>query len=85
VERDGADLGGEQPGKRGRVTANKVPFIAAVELRDQRPRFIPLRGVEGFTTQARREYAENDRTEEALVLGDGLRAVEGITLAGYSP
>jgi len=84
VEMDDAYLGGEQSGKPGRGAANKVPFVAAVETRDERPLFIQLRCVEGFTKQALREYAENNLTEEAHVLSDGLQAFEGIALAGRS-
>jgi len=67
VEMDDAYLGGEQPGKRGRGAANKVPFVAAVETRDERPWFLQLRCVEGFTKRALREYAQNNLAEDTHV------------------
>ena len=37
IDLDDAYLGGERPGKRGRGSENKIPFLAAVETRDEKP------------------------------------------------
>lgn len=37
IQIDDAYQGGEKPGKRGRGTANKTPFVIAVQTRDGRP------------------------------------------------
>ncbi len=43
------NIGGEKPGKRGRGSRNKIPFVAAVETtQDGRPMKIQLRRLRGF-------------------------------------
>jgi hypothetical protein len=48
IELDDAHLGGERPGKRGRGSEDKIPFLAAVETRDEKPVRMQLRRVRGF-------------------------------------
>ena len=49
VQLDDAYLGGEKPGKRGRGAANKIPFVIAVQTREDKPIYTQLRCVAGFT------------------------------------
>lgn len=60
IEIDDAYLGGEQPGKRGRGSQNKVPFIAAVQTCPEgHPLYLQLRRVEGFTLHEITRYAQH--------------------------
>ncbi len=81
VEIDDAYIGGEHPGKRGRGSPNKVPFIAAVETtEDHKPIAIHLRRVKGFRTAAIAQYAHASLCPGSTVWSDGLgcfRAIEG--------
>ena len=60
VQVDDAYLGGERAGgKPGRGSENKVPFVAAVSLDDKdRPRFLKLNLVSGFTSDAIGKWAK---------------------------
>jgi Zn ribbon nucleic-acid-binding protein len=55
VEIDDAYLGGERPGKRGRGSENKIPFIAAVQTNHQgHPLFVRLDRLSTFSHQRSR-------------------------------
>lgn len=73
IEIDDAYLGGERPGKRGRGAAGKVPFVAAVETRDDgRPLYVQLRRVSGFTQAAIKRYARAAIAPASHIVSDGL-------------
>jgi hypothetical protein len=82
IEIDDAYLGGEKAGKRGRGLTNKVPFLAAVEMRDGWPMKIQLRRVEGFRKACVRRYAEQNCTVAAIVYSDGLHCFTALEEAG---
>lgn len=82
IEIDDAYLGGEKAGKRGRGSANKIPFLAAVETRDGRPMKIQLRRVEGFRKACVRRYAEQSLHRGSIVNSDGLHCFSALEDAG---
>ncbi len=82
IEMDDAYLGGERSGKRGRGSENKLPFIAALETRDDKPMRMHLRRVKGFRKSAISRYAKRSLRAGSLVVSDGLNCFEGVTDAG---
>lgn len=72
VEIDDAYLGGEKPGRRGRGSENKVPFVIAVQTgergRPQYMRLAPLR----FTTDALSDWARRALDADVCLVSDGL-------------
>lgn len=73
IEIDDAYLGGERPGKRGRGSPNKVPFIAAVQTSTEgHPLYLQLRRVEGFTLHEITRYAQHSVAPGSTVFSDGL-------------
>jgi hypothetical protein len=74
IELDDACLGGEQAGKRGRGSRNKVPFVAAVETQDGWPMRIQLRRVSGFRKARIKRYVQNSIHPGSIVYSDGLAA-----------
>lgn len=85
IEIDDAYLGGEHPGKRGRGSPDKVPFIAAVQTTQEgKPvlarfaRFARL----PFTREALETWARRTLPSSARVLSDGLGCFRGVTAGG---
>ncbi|MES9859191.1 MAG: IS1595 family transposase [Sedimenticola sp.] len=73
IEMDDAYIGGEKPGKRGRGSRNKIPFIAAVETtQDGRPLKIHLSRVRGFRSAVIARYAKSSLVSGSTVFSDGL-------------
>jgi hypothetical protein len=79
---DDAYIGGERGGKRGRGSQNKIPFIAAVEIRDGKPMRMHLRRVKGFRKSEIARYAKRSLSAGRLVVSDGLSCFQGVTDAG---
>jgi len=84
IEMDDAYLGGERSGgKRGRGSAGKKPFVAAVETTDDgKPVRIKLRLVKRFTRAAIKAMAAAHLKTSARVVSDGLGCFRGVTEAG---
>jgi Zn ribbon nucleic-acid-binding protein len=80
---DDAYLGGERPGKPGRGSPNKVPFVAAVQLNQEgHPIYVKLTPVPGFTTEALAQWADRTLMPGCEVLSDGLACFSGVVDAG---
>ncbi len=80
---DDACIGGEKPGKRGRGSRNKIPFVAAVETtQDGRPMKIQLRRLRGFQSAEIARYARSSLCAGSTVLSDGLYCFRAVTDAG---
>ena len=83
VEMDDAYIGGKREGKRGRGSAGKVPFVAAVETTDDgKPRRMKLHPVSGFTSHAISETGTFLLAGECLVFTDGLPCFAAIVRQG---
>ena len=84
VQVDDAYLGGERVGgKPGRGSENKVPFVAAVSLDDKdRPRFLKLSMVSGFTSEAIGKWAKACLAPGCVVTSDGLGCFAAVTAVG---
>lgn len=84
VQVDDAYLGGERAGgKAGRGSENKVPFVAAVSLDDkERPRFLKLSTLSGFTSEAVGKWAKACLAPGCVVTSDGLACFAAVTAAG---
>ena len=84
VQVDDAYLGGERAGgKPGRGSENKVPFVAAVSLDEKdRPRFLKLSMVSGFTSDAIGQWAKANLAPGCAVISDGLGCFAAVTTAG---
>ena len=74
VEVDDAYLGGVHPGKVGRGAKGKVAFVIAVQTseEEQRPWYVRLDPVPGFTRKALVQWAEQALAPDALLVSDGL-------------
>lgn len=86
VEIDDAYLGGERPGKTGRGSENKIPFVAAVETRlDGKPLsvcFEPMR----FTKDGIQDWANRRIDANAIVYSDALPSMKAglaLEIANY--
>jgi transposase-like protein len=84
VQLDDAYLGGEKPGKRGRGAASKIPFVIAVETREDKPVYTQLRCVSGFTSQEIKAYAAQNIEPGAHVASDGLACFAAVAEAGMN-
>ncbi len=82
IEMDDAYLGGEQSGKRGRGSENKIPFVAAVQTNDGKPLWIQMRRVESFHKAEITSYAQRALTAGSHVVSDGLGCFNGVVDAG---
>ena len=84
VQIDDAYLGGEPSGgKPGRGSENKVPFVAAVSLKDDaRPLRVKLTLVAGFTFQALKARSCLHLVPGCIVASDGLAFFTAATAAG---
>jgi hypothetical protein len=58
IELDDALLGSERPWNWGRGSENKIPFLAAVETRDEKPVRMQLLRVRGFRKSEIARYVE---------------------------
>lgn len=73
VELDDAYLGGEKPGKPGRGSVNKIPFVAAIQTTDDgRPVVVRLNRVSAFTKEAIDVWANKALAASAQVISDSL-------------
>jgi len=79
IELDDAYLGGEKPGKPGRGSENKLPFLAAVETVEGRPFHVHLRCVGGFTKAAIGDWAKAGLAAGSHVVSDGLACFGAVT------
>lgn len=78
VEIDDAYLGGEKPGKRGRGSENKIPFVVAVQTADDgRPMFACMKRMP-FTQEAVSAWANRAIAASARVVSDGLNCFSAI-------
>lgn len=82
VQLDDAYLGGEKPGKRGRGAGNKIPFVIAIETRNDKPVYAQLRHVCGFTSQEIKTYAAQNIEPETCVASDGLACFAAVAEVG---
>ena len=85
VEMDDAYIGGKRKGTRGRGSAGKVPFVAAVETTDDgKPHRMKLFPVPGFTSQAISQTATRLLTGECRVFTDGLHCFTALAAQGFT-
>jgi transposase-like protein len=84
VQVDDAYLGGERSGgKPGRGSENKVAFVAAVSLSDERhPLRAKLSPVAGFSLKAIGAWAKTHLAAGSVVFSDGLACFGAVTEAG---
>lgn len=84
VQIDDAYFGGElSGGKAGRGSENKVPFVAAVELNEnKRPIYIKMNQVNGFTIESIKGWTEGSVVPGSVVFSDGLGCFRGVAEAG---
>lgn len=83
VEMDDAYLGGRRPGKRGRGSAGKMPFVAAVETStDGKPTRIKLRAVKRFQKKRIAKLTRRICKPGTMVVSDGYGPFRGIADAG---
>ena len=84
VRIDDAYLGGERTGgKAGRGSENKVPFVAAVEMRDGRPQRVRFDPVANFAFTGLRRWASTALAPGATVTSDGLLGFEVLSSLGF--
>ena len=79
---DDAYLGGERPGKRGRGSENKAPFIAAVQMDNNHPLLVRFDLVSGFTKDAVVDWAKKYLNKSSNVVSDGLQCFTAVTQIG---
>jgi len=77
---DDAYLGGEQRGKAGRGSENKVPFLAAVELNEEgHPVVARFDVVDSFTKAAIGRWSKQFLATDSSVVSDGLNCFPAVT------
>ncbi|MCW4202878.1 MAG: transposase [Candidatus Thiodiazotropha lotti] len=80
MDKDESYIGGEKPGKRGRDSRNKIPFEAAIEMRqDGRPLKIHLCRIRGFRSTEITRYAKARLVSGSTVYSDGLYCFKAVT------
>jgi transposase-like protein len=85
VEVDDAYLGGKHPGKRGRGSKNKIPFVAAVETNDQgHPIRAVFSAVKAFSSAEIAKWACTSLSASAVVISDGLACFRAVVASGCS-
>lgn len=85
VEVDDAYLGGKHPGKAGRGSENKIPFVAAVETNDQgHPKRAVFSPVKAFSSAEIANWACTSLSASALVISDGLACFRAVVASGCS-
>jgi transposase-like protein len=80
AEIDDAYLGGEHPGgRRGRGSENKVPFVVAVQTREQghQPIYVSLARIP-FSSEAIERWARQALSTSAHIVSDGLQAFRAL-------
>jgi len=84
IQLDDAYLGGERHGgKRGRGSANKVPFVAAVSIDKQgHPIAMNFNVVKGFRLNEISRWAKQHITPDSTVISDGLPCFSAVKEAG---
>jgi hypothetical protein len=87
VQLDDVYWGGERRGgKRGRGSANKVPFVAAVSLNEEgQPMAMNMNVVKGFRLTEISRWAKQHLQPNSTVISDGLSGFSAVTEAGCSP
>jgi ribosomal protein L37AE/L43A len=81
---DDAYLGGEKTGGGpGRGSSNKVPFVAAVELSENRPQRVRFDPVDAFSFAALKSWAKRAIAPGSCVTSDGLLGFEVLGKMGY--
>jgi transposase-like protein len=83
VQVDDAYLGGVRSGKGGRGSPNKIPFVAAVETRRDRPRRAQLRRLASFKETEIAQWAVVGVGRSANVVTDGFLPFEVFGKKGY--
>jgi hypothetical protein len=86
IQLDDVYWGGERRGgKRGRGSANKVPFIAAVSLNEEgHPIAMNMNVVKGFRLTEISRWAKQHLQPNCVVISDGLPCFSAVTAAGCS-
>src|SRR5680860_1607146 len=81
VEIDDAYLGGEragEPGKRGRGSPHKIPFVMAVSTTDDRKPHQVVIHCMPFTSEAVRDWANESLSADTQAVSDGLSAFRAL-------
>lgn len=80
VQLDDAYWGGkDKGGKRGRGSKKKTPFVAAIQMNDERhPIYMRMSMVDGFKKQEITNWGKKHIEEKTLVVTDGLACFEGL-------
>lgn len=86
IQLDDVYWGGERRGgKRGRGSANKVPFVAAVSLNEEgHPIGMNMNVVKGFRLTEISRWAKQHLQPDSTVISDGLSCFSAVTEAGCS-
>ena len=85
VRVDDAYLGGERTGgKPGRGSENKMAFVAAVEMRDERPQRVRFDPVAGFSFDALKPWAVSALVPGSTITSDGLIGFEVVRQLGFT-
>jgi transposase-like protein len=85
VRIDDAYLGGERTGgKAGRGSENKVPFVAAVEMVNDRPQRVRFDPVKAFSFAGLTEWATKALVPGSSVTSDGLLGFEVLGQIGFT-
>jgi transposase-like protein len=86
IQLDDVYWGGERRGgKRGRGSANKVPFVAAVSLNEEgHPIAMNMNVVKGFRLTEISRWAKQHLQPNSTVISDGLPCFTAVTEAGCS-
>jgi len=82
IEADDVYWGGYKKGKRGRGSTNKIPFIAAVEKREDKPMYIKLSVVKHFRKISVKEWMASDICRGSNLRTDGLACFTEISNNG---
>ena len=78
VEIDDAYLGGERPGKPGRGSENKIPFVVAVQTTDDGQPVVARMNRIAFTKDAMQAWAHTALAPSAHVISDGLHCFKAV-------
>jgi len=82
IEADDVYWGGYKKGKRGRGSTNKIPFIAAVEKREDKPMYIKLSVVKHFRKISVKEWMASNICRGSNLRTDGLACFTEISNNG---
>ena len=78
VEIDDAYLGGERPGKPGRGSENKIPFVVAVQTTDDGQPVVARMNRIAFTKDAIQAWAHTALAAAAHVISDALHCFKAV-------